>query len=311
MIMLVDSVNWIQAQRAKDLEPYLGGIRLFTMTPAEFMALAPTPPPPVWVASWRMLLSEPWLESRLDPARTILGVTSHGNLGGGLKPSTCFPYGADHEQCFSQAIATLERFPIVTVNSQRLVELLSPYRPVVYTPNGVDHRVFSPAPHAQHKHPVLGWVGKTRAAKNFRMLLEGVRAASKRTPLVFLAIEVSKQNANLRPRSVLRDFYRRLDYYICFSTSEGTPNVCLEAAASGVPIVTTAVGNMPELVREGETGWFVEPTVESLVNRLVTLRQVTPVQYQSMSAAIREDIERDWTWAKRAVPIRKLLEGIA
>ena len=39
----------------------------------------------------------------------------------------------------------------------------------------------------------------------------------------------------------MRDFYRSLDVYLCASRSEGAPNTCLEAAACGVPLVTTAV----------------------------------------------------------------------
>jgi glycosyltransferase involved in cell wall biosynthesis len=40
---------------------------------------------------------------------------------------------------------------------------------------------------------------------------------------------------------------------------DGIPNVLVEAAATGVPIVTTSVGGIPELVRDGETGLVVPP----------------------------------------------------
>jgi glycosyltransferase involved in cell wall biosynthesis len=38
---------------------------------------------------------------------------------------------------------------------------------------------------------------------------------------------------------------------------DGIPNVLVEAAACGLPIVTTAVSGIPELVRDGETGLVV------------------------------------------------------
>jgi len=41
------------------------------------------------------------------------------------------------------------------------------------------------------------------------------------------------------------------------SHSEGSPNVVLEAMAAGVPVVATAVGGVPELVNDGETGLLV------------------------------------------------------
>jgi len=43
------------------------------------------------------------------------------------------------------------------------------------------------------------------------------------------------------------------------SLSEGMPNVILEAFAYKTPVVATAVGGVPELVKDGETGWLVPP----------------------------------------------------
>lgn len=56
----------------------------------------------------------------------------------------------------------------------------------------------------------------------------------------------------------MRDFYHSLDVYVCASRSEGAPNPCLEAAACGIPLVTTRVGSMPELIQDGVNGPFVE-----------------------------------------------------
>jgi glycosyltransferase involved in cell wall biosynthesis len=51
------------------------------------------------------------------------------------------------------------------------------------------------------------------------------------------------------------------DADICVLTSdyEGTPNVLLEAMASGLPVVATKVGGVPEILRPGENGFMVEP----------------------------------------------------
>jgi glycosyltransferase involved in cell wall biosynthesis len=53
--------------------------------------------------------------------------------------------------------------------------------------------------------------------------------------------------------------YKASDILLLTSDWEGTPNVVLEAMASGVPVVATKVGDVPEIVEDGRTGFLVEP----------------------------------------------------
>lgn len=53
--------------------------------------------------------------------------------------------------------------------------------------------------------------------------------------------------------------YADLDVVALTSRNEGTPVCLLEAMAAGVPVVATAVGGVPDLVRQGETGLLVPP----------------------------------------------------
>ena len=55
----------------------------------------------------------------------------------------------------------------------------------------------------------------------------------------------------------LLDAYRQADIFVLPTYMEGMPNVLLEAMASGLPIVTTPVGNIPDIVDDGRTGIFV------------------------------------------------------
>ena len=54
------------------------------------------------------------------------------------------------------------------------------------------------------------------------------------------------------------ELYLCLDLYIVSSREEGGPKAVLESMASGVPLITTRVGQAMDLVRHGENGWIVD-----------------------------------------------------
>jgi glycosyltransferase involved in cell wall biosynthesis len=57
----------------------------------------------------------------------------------------------------------------------------------------------------------------------------------------------------------VRPYYRAADVLAISSTSEGSPNVLLEALAAGVPTVATAVGGVPEMIEDKKSALLVPP----------------------------------------------------
>jgi glycosyltransferase involved in cell wall biosynthesis len=72
----------------------------------------------------------------------------------------------------------------------------------------------------------------------------------------------------------VRTFYAVADAFVLPSESEGSPNVLLEAMAANLPIVATAVGGVPEMIENNESGLLVpvnEPaSLAAAVVRLLT-----------------------------------------
>ncbi len=60
-------------------------------------------------------------------------------------------------------------------------------------------------------------------------------------------------------RKNMKQVYGSIDCLVIPSLTEGLPYVMLEAMASGVPVLATAVGDIPLLVRDGLTGCLVGP----------------------------------------------------
>jgi glycosyltransferase involved in cell wall biosynthesis/GT2 family glycosyltransferase len=178
--------------------------------------------------------------------------------------------------------------------------------PVFYTPNGVDTGFYHPPLNAEPSSVLrVGWAGSlSNREPGYRGYQELVLPAVKALDGAELIAAVREDK--WRSPDEMREFYHSLDVYVCASRTEGTPNPCLEAAACGVPLITTRVGNMPELVRHGSNGFFIRHERKDLTEKLRTLRD-SPALRLSLRAHLHEDIQL-WDWSIRAQAYRKMFE---
>lgn len=205
-------------------------------------------------------------------------------------------------------LSTLPR--AVFANNLKLAKQLEEElrRDVFYTPNGVDTSFFRPGASPPSHAPLrVGWAGslknQTSAHRGVHQFIVPAVAAVKGAELLLAARE-----DRWRTAEEMRGLYQSLHVYVCASRSEGTPNPCLEAAACGVPIVTTSVGNMPELIRDGENGLFVTRDVDDIAAKLRRLRD-DPELRERMGRAARASVEL-WDWRHQAPRYAQMFEAV-
>jgi glycosyltransferase involved in cell wall biosynthesis len=77
--------------------------------------------------------------------------------------------------------------------------------------------------------------------------------------------------------------------------SEGLPTVLVEAMSSGLPVVSTAVGAIPELIEEGETGFVVPPLDDEGLAEALALLASDERLRSKLATAGRSRVERQYS----------------
>jgi glycosyltransferase involved in cell wall biosynthesis len=181
---------------------------------------------------------------------------------------------------------------IRTVNRVELPNLLRelgvPPEKILALPSlYVDLDTFRPMPDQAREYDVI-FVGRLVANKGIFTLLDAIGRVQVTHPEVRLgilgrgplqtAIETRIEALGLNdhvtiiPRvenaAALAQFYNRAGMLICASTSEGGPRVTVEAMACAVPIISTPVGIMPELIEDNVNGMLFHWDAAELADRI-------------------------------------------
>ena len=82
---------------------------------------------------------------------------------------------------------------------------------------------------------------------------------------------------------------------------DGIPNVLVEAAAIGLPIVSTPVSGIPELVHDAETGLLVPPHDPTALADAIERLLDSPELRERLRAAARTTVEREFDLRRNAL----------
>jgi len=92
--------------------------------------------------------------------------------------------------------------------------------------------------------------------------------------------------------------YAAADIFVLPSMAEGDPLVTLEAMASGLPVIATRVGGIPNQVRDDWNGFLVDPgNEEQLAERIAYLLE-NPEERKRMALNSRRRAEEEFDWKK-------------
>jgi glycosyltransferase involved in cell wall biosynthesis len=154
-------------------------------------------------------------------------------------------------------------------------------------------------------------VGRFEAPKDYPNLINAISRLSSQRGLFLIAgdgplrseIETLAAERNIshhiRFLGIRKDIPALMaaaDGYVMSSAWEGLPMVLLEAAGSGLPIVTTDVGGNCEIVRDGISGFLVPPSdAMALSEALLRMERQSPLARAAMGACGREFVIKNYS----------------
>jgi glycosyltransferase involved in cell wall biosynthesis len=208
-------------------------------------------------------------------------------------------------------------------------------RPVDHVPKGVDVETFRPD--APNLRGLLGLGGRRVALvvsrlvpiKNVALALDAMAlAAQAHEDLVLLLVgdgplrpalqaRAAALNLNGRvifagsvPHAAMPAWYRTADLFVLPSEFDNSPNVALEAMASGVAVVATDVGGLRQYIRPGVNGDLVPAGDAAALARAIGRYIDDPGLLVRVGHRNRMDVVAGFSWAQSAQRLRAVYERV-
>ena len=197
----------------------------------------------------------------------------------------------------------------------------SAHAPVVSLPNGIDLDKVRPsrfrcdvrhALGAAVDTPVIGIVGRLSRVKGHAHFLEAARLMLDADPRsIFLIVGEGELMDELKrlatrlgvhhacqflgARADVYDLVSAMDLFVMPSLDEGIPMALLEAMALRAPVVASAVGGIPEVLIDGETGVLVPPGRPDLLAAACLELLADRCRAHTMAARARAVVEKQFS----------------
>jgi glycosyltransferase involved in cell wall biosynthesis len=192
--------------------------------------------------------------------------------------------------------------------------------------NGVDVNKFKPAADKRRVKTELGFnpddlaivsVGRLYARKGLFTLIESMPVVIKRFPTAKFIISGKGQSDEMHkliahaerlgvknnivftgyyPDKKLPLLYQAADVFAFSTFYEHHPFAVLEALATGLPVVTTTVGGIPETINSGKNGFLVEPFNPRQFSEKILYLLEHPTFAAEMGAMARKAIVEKYDW---------------
>lgn len=252
--------------------------------------------------------------------RVTLVVESHGDfeesmlLQRRVAFAELYRFLMRHAARFSLRHADLLR--AVSNSTKEQLERQSPGKPIVQFPAWTDIEVFLQAGGSREQNlpQSILYAGVLTPLKGVHHLINAFVCIAKEFPQARLVLAGHEENkgytavlkeqvkrfvlddrvqfVGAMPQPELAAWMRRACVCVLPSVSEGLGRVIVEAMATGTPVIGSNVGGIPEIVKDGATGFLVPPGDEKVLTEKIRWVLVYPDKTREMGYHARVFAER-------------------
>ena len=177
----------------------------------------------------------------------------------------------------------------------------------IHIPYGLDTTVFSPIDTSTAKkalgidpsQKVIGFIADSISdpRKGIAALQQALCALEGKMAPILLTVGSSSETlaesnqinlGPLRDDRLLRLFYSACDVFICPSRQDNLPNTVLESMACQTPVIAFNVGGLPDMVREGVSGYLVPDQDINKLSAVINHALSNPEELKHRGAGARE-----------------------
>jgi glycosyltransferase involved in cell wall biosynthesis len=111
------------------------------------------------------------------------------------------------------------------------------------------------------------------------------------------------------PHDELPRYLNELKLFVLSSYTEGLPTGVLEAMACGTPVLATSVGGVPDVIKDGETGFIMKDNSPECIAENIK-RALNHPDLDRIVKNARELVEKEYTYEAAVERYRKILENL-
>ena len=193
----------------------------------------------------------------------------------------------------------------------------------------IDFNTFRMIIHLSERPKMIGYIGRMNFEKGFENFLDSLPAVFESDKNLKILIvgdgpmkhlipkKISKEqlenechNKKLDPsRKIFLNIYNNLKLLIIPSYTEGLSNVLLEAMACGTPVLATPVGAIPDIIKDGETGYIMENNSPDCIAKSIKEHLKDP-NIENIARNAKKMVEREFTFEIAVKQWKRILDNI-